>query len=385
MTTIPARQSTALELAIGPILDADGVAVTGGLSGDFKIKKTTGNFAALNGSATLTHVSAGVYDLVLTTSDLDTVGLCCIAIDDTTNACASVYLQVIEEAIYDRDYAASAVGYITDQPVNVTKWLGTAPATPTTAGVPEVDVTYYGGTLQTTGKNVSSIVDGITNSWMTFPHVPAVIEVPASGTLTRRIYLTMAGFSNGENVGPDSPTVAVANEAGTSLNTRLGSTTMTYVGNGRYRVNYTSTAGDADAELVWTFTTAYNGYSQIVHATSVLQSISAKVDTVDDFLDTEVAAILAAVDTEIAAIVIAVGTTLPAQILAAWTTALTESYRADGATGTPAQILYELLAHHAEKSISGTTLTTKKIDGSTTAATHTLNSSTAPTSITRAA
>jgi hypothetical protein len=49
---IIARQSTALECSIGPVLDADGVAVTGGVVGDLKLKKTTGNFAALNGSAT---------------------------------------------------------------------------------------------------------------------------------------------------------------------------------------------------------------------------------------------------------------------------------------------------------------------------------------------
>ncbi len=105
---IPVRQSTAFETAIGPVLDADGAAVTGCVVGDFKIKKTSGNFAALNGSATLTHVSAGVYDLVLTTSDVDTVGLNVIAIDDTVNACASLYLQVMEEVIYDALYAASA-------------------------------------------------------------------------------------------------------------------------------------------------------------------------------------------------------------------------------------------------------------------------------------
>lgn len=108
---IPVRQSTAFETAVGPVLDADGVAVTGCVVGDFKIKKTSGNFAALNASATLTHVSAGFYDLVLTTSDVDTVGLCCIAIDDTTNACAPLYLQVIEEAVYDALFAASAAGY----------------------------------------------------------------------------------------------------------------------------------------------------------------------------------------------------------------------------------------------------------------------------------
>ena len=105
---IPVRQSTAFECSIGPVLDASGVAVTDCVVGDFKIKKTTSNFAALNASATLTHVSAGTYDLVLTTSDTDTVGLCSVAIDDTTNACAPLYLQVMEEAIYDALYAASA-------------------------------------------------------------------------------------------------------------------------------------------------------------------------------------------------------------------------------------------------------------------------------------
>ena len=53
---IPVRQSTAFETAIGPVLDSSGVAVTDCVVGDFKLKKTSGNFAALNGSATLTHV-----------------------------------------------------------------------------------------------------------------------------------------------------------------------------------------------------------------------------------------------------------------------------------------------------------------------------------------
>jgi hypothetical protein len=66
------------------------------------------------------------------------------------------------------------------------------------------------------------------------------------------------------------------------------------------------------------------------------------------------------------------------------TTAMTESYSADGATMTPAQALYELRALASEFSISGTTMTVKKADGSTTAFTLTLDSSTAPTSITRA-
>lgn len=44
--------------------------------------------------------------------------------------------------------------------VDVTKWLGTAAATPTTAGVPEVDVTYLDGVAGNVDKLVAS-TDGI--------------------------------------------------------------------------------------------------------------------------------------------------------------------------------------------------------------------------------
>lgn len=105
---IPVRQSTAVEIPIGPVLDADGVAFTGAVVGDFQVKKNGADWAALNGSATATHTAVGNYDLVLTTSDVDTVGIAAIRISDTVNACATIYLQVMEEAIYDALYAASA-------------------------------------------------------------------------------------------------------------------------------------------------------------------------------------------------------------------------------------------------------------------------------------
>ena len=63
---------------------------------------------------------------------------------------------------------------------------------------------------------------------------------------------------------------------------------------------------------------------------------------------------------------------------------LIESYAADGAAPTVAQALMMLLQHHQQKSVSGTTVTIKKLDKSTTAGTYTLDSATDPTSITRA-
>lgn len=71
----------------------------------------------------------------------------------------------------------------------------------------------------------------------------------------------------------------------------------------------------------------------------------------------------------------------PAQIL---TTAMTESYAADGAAPTLAQAVFAIQQMLQERSISSTTLTVKKLDGSTTAMTFTLDSASSPTSITRA-
>lgn len=64
--------------------------------------------------------------------------------------------------------------------------------------------------------------------------------------------------------------------------------------------------------------------------------------------------------------------------------ALTESYAADGAAATLPQLLYMTLAMLSEFSITGTTLTAKRLDGSTIAGTFTLNDSVSPTGITRA-
>lgn len=64
--------------------------------------------------------------------------------------------------------------------------------------------------------------------------------------------------------------------------------------------------------------------------------------------------------------------------------AMVEAYPADGAAPTIAQAMFLTMQSVGEVSVSGTTLTVKKLDGSTTAATYTLDSATTPTSRTRA-
>ena len=66
------------------------------------------------------------------------------------------------------------------------------------------------------------------------------------------------------------------------------------------------------------------------------------------------------------------------------TRAITEAYAADGAAPTLAQFMSMMIAFQFEKNISATTITCKKLDGSTTALTLTINDATTPTTITRA-
>ena len=96
-----AKQSTARTFMIGPVLDADGVAVTDCVVGDFKVSKNGGSPGALNGSATLTHRHTGHYSLAATSSDFDTLGTAQFVIDDTVNSCQAKDFDVVPAAIYD--------------------------------------------------------------------------------------------------------------------------------------------------------------------------------------------------------------------------------------------------------------------------------------------
>jgi hypothetical protein len=150
-----------------------------------------------------------------------------------------------------------------------------------------------------------------------------------------------------------------------------------------------------------------------VNATISSRASQTSLDTLDDLVDTEVAAIktktdqltftvanqvdsnslsvsatgirtavglaTANLDTQIAAV-----PTAAQNFAAVLTTALTESYAADNTAPTLAQAIMLIQQSLHEFAINSTTRTVKKLDGSTTAATFTLDSATAPTSTTRA-
>lgn len=104
--------------------------------------------------------------------------------------------------------------------------------------------------------------------------------------------------------------------------------------------------------------------TEIAAIQSSLTTIEGKVDTVDNYLDTEIAAIQSA-------------------IAALFTTQMTESYAAEGVAPTPAQALFWIQQAVTEYVKTGVNISVKKLDQSTEAGVITLNSSTQPTASSR--
>jgi hypothetical protein len=81
------KQSTAVDLPIGPFLDSgDGVTVESGLTltqPDIRLKKNGGNWAQKNAAQTLTHEEFGFYECSFDATDTDTLGVLKVAVNET--------------------------------------------------------------------------------------------------------------------------------------------------------------------------------------------------------------------------------------------------------------------------------------------------------------
>lgn len=208
-----------------------------------------------------------------------------------------------------------------DAPVNVTKWNTTAVPSEHTAGYPVVTVKDGTGTGEI-NTNGGKVV--------------GVELVDTTTTLTS----------------------APADSAGvTTLLTRIVGTLLTG--------NHNPQSGDA-----------YGVVNSGTHGNAALKLLI-------DAIGVLATAILD--DTGSSGVVVAAGSKTGYALSATGSAALTEGYAATGAAPTLNQILYMIWALLSERSISSTTLTAKKLDGSTTAMEFTLNSATTPTTQTRSA
>lgn len=155
------RQSTEIKVRIGPFLDAtDGktpeTGITLGAADQAEILKANGIATVDISGATWAAVTGcdGWYDLTITTSYSNTLGHLTVVVQDESE-CLPVFgeFEVVTVNYWDSKYSTDVLQ------VDVTQWLGTAAATPTVAGVPEVDTTHISGTAQTANDNGADIND----------------------------------------------------------------------------------------------------------------------------------------------------------------------------------------------------------------------------------
>lgn len=151
------KQSTAHTFRIGPFVDStDGVTAETGLTiaqADMQISKAGGAFAQTSASPTTTHDADGWYQCPLTATDTGTVGSLTVQIAMAGALPVWKDFVVLPANVYD-----SLVGGSDLLDVNTAQWLGTACATPDTAGY--VKATIKNGT----GTGELSITSGAVKS-----------------------------------------------------------------------------------------------------------------------------------------------------------------------------------------------------------------------------
>jgi hypothetical protein len=333
------RQSTASqEILLGPfVAAADGTAQTGLTiaNTDIKLLYAGGTSETNKNSGGGTHIAGGRYSAVLDATDTATVGILEVSVNATSGIPWNKSYYVLEEEVFDDFFAASAVGYLK----------------PTTAGR-DLDVT-------TTGEA------GLDLANVNFP----VGALPF-----------LAIVDNGTCQAGGSTTTAVIRAASAFGTNVLAGKTIWFISgtNAGYcsviTSNVTATDTVTFSPAVGASTDATDVY--VIFSTPPFSATTLPTVDVTKWNGTAVASpATAGIPTVRFA---AAGV---ADIL---TTALTEAYAADGAAGTLSQILFGLQAFLQERSVSATTVTSKKLDGSTTAMTFTINDGTTPTSITRA-
>jgi hypothetical protein len=166
---------------------------------------------------------------------------------------------------------------LTNIPVDVRAWLGTAPATPTVAGVPEVDVTHMEGGTQTVTdlKDFADAgYDPSTNKVQGVVLADSVTAIAAGGIT--------AGSIAADAIGAAADAVAEIADAVWDEDATGHQTQGTFG----------QAIGDpaSDSDTIWGLANTN------LNATVSSRASQTSVDTVDDFLDTEIAAIKAKTD-----------------------------------------------------------------------------------------
>ena len=363
-----------------PILDADGDLVTGATGLDSEVSKDAGTFADCTNEATEIATSSGMYYLDLTATEMNADTVAIIVKTSTSGAKTTPIVLYPQEAgdikvnvTYVNGTDISATGAIPELGIirRGTAQSATATTLVMDAAAAFGDNTLVGATLMAFGSTQGYWQERIVtaNTGSTDTLTVDTWPVTPSGTISYILFATapsVAAAITNVNVAQISGDSTAADNLEAMLDGTGGvALTATFTGNltGNVGGNVTGSVGSV---------------------TGAVGSVTGAVGSVTGNVGGNVAGTVGSVAGNVGGNVIGtVGSLANAGIDALYTRALTESYAADGAAPTVAQALFAIQQFLQEKVISGTSLTIKKLDGTTTAMTFLLNDATTPTSVTR--
>ena len=414
------KQSTAYTFRIGPFVDdTDGKTAETGLTiedSHIRVSKAGANFIDKAETTNAAHDEAGFYVVILNATDTNTVGELQIAIHISGALPVFKTFQVVEEDIYAAFFAGSATLAASVASI-LEDTATTIPATIATVDTVVDAVKVVTDAISTNGSGLSAI------PWNAAWDAEVQSEV-ADGLVAIGLDHLVSASVAGSDVVDNSIVAKLVSKESTAdwddfVNTTdslqalrdRGDAAWTTGGGGGGGGSAPSAAAIADA--VWDEATSGHtssgtfGEQVKTDIDAILvdtgTTLDGKIDTIDGIVDNilvDTAEIGSAgagltavpwnaswdaeVQSECTDALNAYDPPTKAEMDAMWTTAATESYASDGAAATPAQLLYMILCSVSEFAISSTTITGKKLDGSTTAMTWTIDSASSPTSRTRA-
>lgn len=256
--TIFLKQSTASQIIkLGPFVDStDGNTEKTALTianTDVKLSKAGGTIASKN-SGGCTHDANGWYTCTFDATDTATVGALQVYSHPATALPVTQDFQVVEEAVYDALFGASALGYVANAPVNVAQFGGTNLTS--TAGIPAVNVTQAGGSaISQTGGLLNANMTQVSGDATAADNVETAFDDTAGAVRWSSIIdQGTAQAATGTSLQLRSAAAFADNELSGSYILITGGTT----GVGQVR-QITSYVGSTDTATVGTWTTTPTG------------------------------------------------------------------------------------------------------------------------------
>lgn len=382
--TIFLRQSTASqEIILGRFVDStDGNTEETALTinnTDIKIWKTGATTLASKNSGGGTHIANGVYYCVLDATDTDTIG----PLEVITHVTGALYTKqvctVLDEAVYDSLFGTAALitagtgtGQLSVSSGQVILQTGTGTGQlDFTSGVVKANVTQFGGSAATTSAGRPEVnTSHIAGSAVSTSSAQIGVNVVNLGGSAVD---ATSGLINA-NVKQIS-TDAVAADNLEAMLDGTGGVTLTAAVTGNITGNLSGSVGSVTGAVG--SVTGNVGGNVVGSVASVTGAVGSVTGLTASNLD-------ATISSRLASASYTAPPTAAQNATAVLTTQMTESYATDGSAPTLTQAVMLTQQILSEGSVAGTTMTVKKVDGSTTAATFTLNDATTPTSITRA-